>query len=442
MRITIVGLGYVGLPLAVAFALKGHAVSGVDISKDRISRLKAQDNYIGDVTDADLSKVIVSGALNPTDSFESCANAQAVIICVPTPVSDHKDPDLSAIRAATRSIGPFVGKGQTIILKSTTFPTTTENVVQPILEEVSGLKAGVDFHLAYSPERVDPGNTRWTTSNTPAVVGGLTERCSEAAHNVLAELNPDVRIVSSPRVAELEKLLENIFRSVNIALVNELARLCDRMGGVNMWEVVDSAGTKPFGYMPFYPGPGLGGHCIPVDPYYLSWLARKYDFETSFITLSASTNEDMPLYVVDAIQRVLADRGCLEPGNPRVLILGAAYKKNVDDLRHSPAFKIIQVLEKQTQAHVDFCDPHVTRFRKEWVENQPIMKSVECSPDLIASYDVVALVTDHDAFDYQMVANNARFIVDTRNAFHDIGVVADRIRVLGGGNFLNHDSKA
>ncbi len=441
MKISIIGLGYVGLPLAVEFAKKGHQVAGIDISPSRIDRLNACDNYIDDVSDDDLASVVKSGLFTASTTFEACKDSGAVIICVPTPVSEHKDPDLTAIRSASEGIAPFVTAGQIGILKSTTFPTTTENVVQPILENISGLKAGSDFHLAYSPERVDPGNTKWTTANTPIVVGGLTEECSKKASKFLAEITPNVKIVSSPRVAELEKLLENIFRSVNIALVNEMAMLCDRMGGVNLWEVVDAAATKPFGFMPFYPGPGLGGHCIPIDPYYLSWLARKYDFETSFITLSAKTNEQMPFYVVEAIQRVLANRGAETVGKPRVLILGAAFKKNVDDLRHSPAFKIIEVLEQTTSAHVDFCDPHATEFKKEWLPDNPVMKSVEGSPEQIASYDVVVMVTDHDAFDYQMIADNARYIVDTRNAFKGISLPQNKIKVLGAGSFLSHEQK-
>lgn len=438
MKISIVGLGYVGLPLAVEFAKKGHQVVGIDISSNRIKRLQASDNYIDDVSDEDLASVVKSGHFTASTSFEASRGSGAVIICVPTPVSEHKDPDLTAIRSASEGIAPYVIAGQIVILKSTTFPTTTENVVQPILESISGLNAGVNFHLAYSPERVDPGNTKWTTANTPIVVGGLTEECSKKASELIAEITPNVKIVSSPKVAELEKLLENIFRSVNIALVNEMAMLCDRMGGVNLWEVVEAAATKPFGFMPFYPGPGLGGHCIPIDPYYLSWLARKYDFETSFITLSAKTNEQMPFYVVEAIQRVLANRGSETIGKPRVLILGAAFKKNVDDLRHSPAFKIIEVLEQTTSAHVDFCDPHATEFKKEWLTDQPTMASIEGTPEQIASYDVVVMVTDHDAFNYQMIADNARYIVDTRNAFKNIEIELGRIRVLGKGQFLTH----
>ena len=440
MTISIIGLGYVGLPLAVEFAKKGHTVFGIDISSERIEKLKASDNYIADVSDADLSDVIQSGKLLPVPGFEACAESHAIIVCVPTPITENKDPDLTAIKNATTAAGPHIQKGQVVILKSTTFPTTTEEVVKPLLEKASGLKAGSDFHLAYSPERVDPGNKKWTTANTPVVVGGLTAACSTAASAILAEITPNVHVVSSPRVAEMEKLLENIFRSVNIALVNEMAMLCDRMGGINLWEVVEAASTKPFGFMPFYPGPGLGGHCIPIDPYYLSWLARKYDFETSFITLSARTNEEMPFYVVDAIQRILANRGSSTPGKPRVLILGAAFKKNVDDLRHSPAFKIIELLESQTSAAVDFCDPHATEFSKEWIDGSPVMRSVEGSPGQIRSYDVVVLVTDHDAFDFQMIADNAQFIIDTRNAFKGIAISPDRIRVLGAGEFLTHKS--
>jgi len=440
MNISIVGLGYVGLPLAVEFALRDHRVFGVDVSSNKVDLLNSGTNYIGDVSDEDLASVVESGRFTATTTFDVCADADAIIICVPTPVTDNKDPDLTAIRVASEGVADFLKAGQTVILKSTTFPTTTEDVVLPILESVSGLRAGTDFNLAYSPERVDPGNTTWTTRNTPIVIGGLTPACTEAARDVLGIVTPNVHLVSSPRVAEMEKLLENIFRSVNIALVNEMARLCDRMGNVSIWEVVEAAATKPFGFMPFYPGPGLGGHCIPIDPYYMSWLARKYDFEASFITLSARTNEDMPFYVVQAVQRVLADRGFQHPDGPKVLLLGVAFKKNVNDMRHSPALKIFSLLEQTTRTEVDYHDPHVPTFRKEWQDGEPEVQGVALDADNLEAYDAVVVVTDHDAIDYELVAKHARFIIDTRHAFSGMDIPADRIRTIGGGHFLDHNA--
>ncbi len=308
-------------------------------------------------------------------------------------------------------------------------------MVQPILEAaaaLTGLKLGEDFFLAFSPERIDPGNAQFSTANTPVVVGGVTEACTDLAALAMQQVVPNVHRVSSPKVAEMEKLLENIFRSVNIALVNELAQLCDRVGGVSMWEVVDAAATKPFGFMPFYPGPGLGGHCIPIDPYYLSWMARKYDFETSFITLAARVNEDMPFYVGQQVLRAVADLP-VRLSEARVLILGVAFKKDVDDTRHSPAEKVIEVLRSQGIRNLSFSDPFVSKFTVGCGSESETFESEDLSTDVIRGYDVVVLLTDHSSFPYQEIAENADVIIDTRNAFSGVTVDRENIRLLGGG---------
>ncbi|MEZ4698187.1 MAG: nucleotide sugar dehydrogenase, partial [Rhodothermales bacterium] len=299
--IGVVGLGYVGLPLAVEYAKMGFKTIGIDLNSERVLRLNEGHNYIQDVDDVDLANVVEKGTFHAADDFRATEEVDVFFICVPTPVTPHKEPDMKYIESASRAISEHLRPGQLVILKSTTYPDTTEGVVQPILAEAAkkeSMLLGRDYFLAFSPERIDPGNEKFTTANTPVVVGGVTRACTELASKAMGQVVNHIHPVSSPKVAEMEKLLENIFRSVNIALVNELARLCDRMGGISIWEVVEAAATKPFGYMPFQPGPGIGGHCIPVDPYYLSWLARKYDFETSFITLAARINEEMPYKVV------------------------------------------------------------------------------------------------------------------------------------------------
>lgn len=435
--IGVVGLGYVGLPLAVEFADKGFRTIGIDLNQERVLRLNAGQNVIQDVDDDQLRKVVDSGKFTAEDDFELSGEVDVFFICVPTPVTAEKDPDTEYIASAARSIAQRLRPGQLVILKSTTYPDTTEGLVQPILEEAAerdGLALGRDYFLAFSPERIDPGNQQFTTSNTPVVVGGVTTACTELASLTMKQVVDHVHEVSSPKVAEMEKLLENIFRSVNIALVNELAQLCDRIGGISIWEVVEAAATKPFGFMPFFPGPGLGGHCIPIDPYYLSWMARRYDFETSFITLSAKVNEEMPFYVRDAVIRSVA-RLPIRLEDARVLLLGVAFKRDVDDTRHSPAFKVIELLLERGVTRLDYSDPFVPEIAVETRTNAVTMRSVDLSRDIVRNYDVVAIVTDHSAFPYAMIAEEARIIVDTRNAMKNVTHNRDKILLLGGGSF-------
>jgi UDP-N-acetyl-D-glucosamine dehydrogenase len=435
--IGVVGLGYVGLPLAMEYAEQGFKTLGIDLNTERVLRLNSGKNYIQDIEDSVLQRAVETRTFEAADHFELSGVPDVIYICVPTPVTAHKDPDTSYIAAATRSIAQHLRAGQMIILKSTTYPDTTEGLVLPILEEAArerGLQLGRDYFLAFSPERIDPGNRQFTTANTPVVVGGVTKACTELAAYALQQVVAYVHTVSSPKVAEMEKLLENIFRSVNIALVNELAQLCDRMGGISIWEVVEAAATKPFGFMPFTPGPGIGGHCIPIDPYYLSWLARKYDFETNFITLSARTNEEMPFYVVEAMMRAVADQS-VRLADARVLLLGVAFKRDVDDIRHSPALKIWELLEQNGFRHIDYSDPYVNTITPPHKGNQAPRASVSLSEEMIAGYDVIVAVTDHRAFPYALIAEHANRIVDTRNAFKHIPHGREKISLIGGGNF-------
>ena len=338
----VVGLGYVGLPLAVAYASKGFRVTGIDVDRTRVESVNQGQSYISDVSDRKLKTAVKKGRLWATADFDVITDLDVILICVPTPFTMTKDPDISYIIAATEAIQKRLRKGQLVILKSTTFPETTEKIVLPLLE-TSGLKVGLDFHLAFSPERIDPGNNTFTVDNTPVVVGGMTKKCTELAGLMHRKLGPRVIPVSSPRVAEMEKLLENVFRSVNIALVNELACLCDRMGGIDMWEVIGAATSKPFGFMPFYPGPGIGGHCINIDPYFLSWKAREYDFHSNFIELAAQTNENMPYYVFGLTLKALNKKG-VSLSQATILMLGVAFKRDVNDTRNSPALKIMEIL--------------------------------------------------------------------------------------------------
>lgn len=435
--IGVVGLGYVGLPLAVEYADKGYATIGIDLNKERVLRLNAGNNYNQDVPDEAVKRVVESGKLTADDDFKNCGLIDVFYVCVPTPVTEHKDPDTSYIRSATESIAKHLRAGQLIILKSTTYPDTTEGLMKPILEAEGAkknLKLGRDFFLAFSPERIDPGNKHFNTSNTPIVVGGVTPAGTELACRVIQKVVEHVHPVSSPKVAEMEKLLENTFRSVNIALVNELARLCDRIGGISIWEVVEAAATKPFGYMPFYPGPGLGGHCIPIDPYYLSWLARRYDFETSFITLSARINEDMPFYVLDAIIRSVAHQP-VRLQDAKVLILGVAFKKDVDDTRHSPAFRVIELLEEKGITNISYCDPHVSKISVPAGPEKVELEALDVTEKVLAEHDVAVILTDHSAFPYAMIAEHAQTIVDTRNALKHIPHNKDKVVLLGGGEF-------
>ena len=427
-KIGIVGLGYVGLPLAVEFAKANFKVVGIDKSEKKVASLEKSINYIDDVDDNDLKTVLENENLKATTSYAGVKDLDILYICVPTPFTPNKEPDITYIVDSAQEISKELRKDQAVILKSTTFPETTEKVLQPILEQGSGLKAGKDFHLAFSPERIDPGNKIYNTSNTPTVVGGITPLCTEIACKITNQVVSEVVPVSSPRVAEMEKLLENIFRSVNIALVNELARLCDRMGGIDLWEVIDAASTKPFGFMPFYPGPGIGGHCILVDPYYLSWKAREYDFHTNFIELAAETNEDMPFYVLGLVRRVLNDRGVAFSA-AKILILGVAFKKDIDDTRNSPALKVMKLMIQRGAKNVSYNDPFVPKVKVEGQE----YSSIELTDSVIANADLVLITAAHSKYDYENIVAHAKAIVDTRNATKNVKNPEGKVLRLGGG---------
>lgn len=423
--IGVVGLGYVGLPIALEYAKKGISVLGVDVSKEKVSSLNAGKNYIEDLSDDEIRTVVEKGLLKSYTDFAALADADVIFICVPTPFNLNKDPDLSYILNSGREVAKILKKGQLIILKSTTFPGTTEDYLIPVLD-ASGLKPGSDYFIAFSPERVDPGNKQFHTGNTPIVVGGVDAESTyltALANNRIIEL---IYTVANPKIAELEKLLENIFRSVNIALVNELAILAERMDGINVWEVIEAAGTKPFGYMKFLPGPGVGGHCIPIDPYYLSWLARAYDFETKFITLSANTNESMPYHVVNKVIKLIAEMP-IALKDAKVLIVGVAFKKNVKDLRHSPAEPVMRILMENGITHLDYVDPWVPEYE---VDDKKFTAQ-PLSPELFKNYHVSLVITDHDLFDADVIVKNSNTVVDTRNFTSKVKEGRDKIRLLG-----------
>lgn len=414
ITVGIIGLGYVGLPLALEFSGQGIKTFGFDVNKSKIDTLLACKNYIEDINTESIAKVIKDKKLFPTVDFSFIKECDAVYICVPTPFTVNKDPDISFILQAAQDISKNMRAGQVIILKSTTFPGTTEKHVKPILDK-SGLKAGSEYFLAFSPERIDPGNKNWNTQNTPITVGGISPECTEIAALVTNLAVQHVVKVNSPSVAEMEKLLENIFRSVNIALVNELAKLCDRIG-VNIWDVVNAAATKPFGFMPFYPGPGIGGHCILIDPYYLAWMAREYDFETKFINLAAEINESMPFYVKDMVFKEVAKQP-ITIDNAKILILGMAFKKDVDDLRHSPALKVVELLKNENITNIKYYDPYIPTIT---IGSTQIQSECALTESLVKESDVVVITTDHSVFDFQMVADNAKVVIDTRNACKNV----------------------
>ena len=381
-----VGLGYVGLPLAVTFAEAGVPVLGLDAVQQKVDRINAGESYIEDVPSARLAPLVAGGTVRATTSWDALREVNAILICLPTPLTDHREPDLSAVLGASESLARRLRPGHLVVLESTTYPGTTRDEVAPVLER-SGLRAGRDFHLAFSPERVDPGRTDWTTATTPKVVGGLTPACTRRAMEVYGLACETLVPVGSPEVAELTKLLENIFRSVNIALVNELAMLCDRMD-IDVWDVIEAAATKPFGFMPFRPGPGLGGHCIPIDPFYLTWKAREFDLHTEFIELAGKVNSQMPQFCVGKVARALNSHRKALNGS-RVMVVGVAYKANVNDTRESPALKVIELLRGEG-AQVEYHDPHVTALPKLGLE------SAALDAETIDAYDVVVVVTAHD----------------------------------------------
>jgi UDP-N-acetyl-D-glucosamine dehydrogenase len=426
-KIGVVGLGYVGLPLAVEYASKGFITIGIDIDKSKVEKVNRGENYILDVDSEKVKKLVKSGRLSAVSDYSAVDILDVIFICVPTPFNENKEPNISHILDAVENIAKKLRHGQLIILKSTTFPTTTENYVLPILEK-TGLKVGKDFFLAFSPERIDPGNKKWNFSNTPVIVGGVTPECTSIAEIVIKQISKNVHPVSSPRVAEMAKLLENIFRSVNIALVNELAQLCDRIGNIDIWEVIEAASTKPFGFMPFYPGPGIGGHCILVDPYYLSWFAKAYDFHTNFIELAAETNESMPFYIVNLILRELSYLPkTLKDAN--ILFLGVAFKRNVNDTRLSPAIKIMELLMREGALNIFYNDPYVPEI---WV-NSTKLESIELNERELQKFDIVVITTDHSIYDFEFVVRNSKVIIDTRNATKGIENSTAKIVRLGAG---------
>jgi UDP-N-acetyl-D-glucosamine dehydrogenase len=411
-RIGIIGLGYVGLPLVLRFGEERFSVIGFDVDPQKVSKLNAGESYIRHIPAARVQALIKEKRFEATRDFRRLAEADCIIICVPTPLTAKKDPDLQYIEKTADSILQTLRKGQLISLESTTYPGTTEEI---LLERfrATGLEVGKDYFLVFSPEREDPGNPKFSTRTIPKVVGGVTPDCLEAGKTLYGQVIDRIVTVSSTRTAELVKLLENIYRSVNIALVNELKILTDRMG-IDIWEVIDAAATKPFGYTPFYPGPGLGGHCIPIDPYYLSWKAREYDFTTRFIHLAGDVNTSIPYYVVDRIAAVLNDHSKSIRGS-RLLILGVAYKKDVDDVRESPAMEIMELLQHKG-AELSYSDPYIPQLHKMRAYDFSHMRSVELTEQSLAQFDLVLIATDHTTVNYQWVVDHARIVVDTRNA--------------------------
>ena len=416
--VAIVGAGYVGLPLARTFAEAGKHVVLVDIDAERVAEINRGESYIEDVP-ADVFRTLVSsGHVSATTDYDELRDADAILIALPTPLSRQREPDLSILLSATEQIAKRLRPGQLVVLESTTYPGTTTEKLLPLLEQGSGLKAGKDFHLAFSPERVDPGNRDWTTKSVTKVVGGVDDDSTEAAAALYSSAIDTIHRVSSPEAAELTKLLENIFRSVNIALVNELAQLCERMD-IDVWEVVEAAATKPFGFMSFQPGPGLGGHCIPIDPFYLTWKAREYGFSTEFIELAGKVNESMPYYCRSLVSQALNHTRQRSLKGSRILVLGVSYKPDISDMRESPAVKIISLLAN-AGADVAYHDPHVAEFS----EHGLTMESVPLEP---AGYDCVVIVTDHSSVDYDRLIEDAQLVVDLRNATGSNGKSSDKV---------------
>ena len=418
LTVGVVGLGYVGLPLAVEKSKAGFRTIGFDIQEEKVSLVNSGHNYIGDVVDSDLKNLVEKGMLTATTDFSFVKDVDFIAICVPTPLDQHQQPDISYVKASSERISKYLTKETVVVLESTTYPGTTEELVKPILEKGSGLVCGQDFYLGFSPERVDPGNLIYKTKNTPKVVGGIGKNATQVmAAMYRAVLDSEVSEVSSPAVAEMEKILENTYRNVNIGLINELAILCDRMG-ISIWEVIDAAKTKPYGFQAFYPGPGLGGHCIPLDPYYLSWKAREYGFHTSMIESSMMVNDRMPEYCVDRAARIL-NRFQKPLNGSGVLVAGVAYKQDIDDYRESPALEVIEILEK-SGAKVDYYDPYIAQYR---YHGKIVQGMTEISAEQVETYDLVMVTAAHSAVDYEMLQEHAKVIFDTKNVMKQI---ADR----------------
>lgn len=420
----VVGLGYVGLPLAVEKAKAGFKTVGFDVQESKVDMVNAGHNYIGDVVDEELSKLIGTGMLSATNDFSFIKDVDFVAICVPTPLDSHQQPDINYVRSSAELIAKYMKVGTIVVLESTTYPGTTEELLKPILEKGSGLECGKDFYLGFSPERVDPGNAVYKTKNTPKVVGGIGKDAVDVIAAVYeAVLDSDVFKASSPAVAEMEKILENTYRNINIGLANEMAILCNKMG-IDYWEVVDAASTKPYGFQPFYPGPGLGGHCIPLDPYYLSWKAREYGFHTSMIESSMMVNDKMPEYCVERAARILNEKKKPLNGS-KVLVLGVAYKADIDDYRESPALDLIDIF-KRRGADVDFYDPYISEYKYHG-ELHKGLDSVDGT--LIGRYDLIVIAASHSNVDYDMINKNASSVFDTKNAMKKI-TERDKIEVL------------
>lgn len=421
-KLGVVGLGYVGLPLAVEKAKAGYEVIGFDVQSKKVDMVNNGNNYIGDIVDSDLKNLVKNKKLKATTDFSFVKEVDTVCICVPTPLDIYKQPDLSYVTDSTRSVAKYLHRGMLVVLESTTYPGTTEEVCKPLLEE-SGLKCGEDFFLAFSPERVDPGNKQYKTKNTPKIVGGCTPECTEVAAMLYRSvLQSDVMEVSSPAVAEMEKILENTFRNINIALANEMAILCSRMK-IDVWEVIEAAKTKPYGFMPFYPGPGLGGHCIPLDPFYLEWKAKEYDFHTKLIETAGQINDYMPEFVVENAMKLLNTHKKAMNGS-KVLLMGVAYKADIDDLRESPVLKVIEHLEKNG-ADVYYNDPYIPEF----VHKDKKYNSVEWE-QVIKDMDIVIITTAHSCYDYEKIVEKADILYDTRNATKDVKNNRNKINKL------------
>lgn len=424
ITVGVVGLGYVGLPLAVEKARAGFRTIGFDVQEEKVNLVNSGHNYIGDVIDDDLKELVEDEKLSATTDFTFVKDADFIAICVPTPLDRHQQPDISYVKNSTIEISKHLTKNTMVVLESTTYPGTTEELIKPLLEEGSGLKCGEDFYLGFSPERVDPGNAIYKTKNTPKVVGAIGKDATEVIASMYrAVLEGDVYEVSSPAIAEMEKILENTYRNVNIGLINELAMLCDKMN-INLWEVVDAAKTKPYGFQAFYPGPGLGGHCIPLDPYYLSWKAREYGFHTSMIESSMMINDKMPEYCVERASKIL-NRFKKSLNGSKILILGVAYKQDIDDYRESPAIRVIEELEL-TGAIVDYYDPYISSYKERGVAKEGLK---EISESIVASYDLVMVTAAHTTVDYEMIHRSAKAVFDTKNVMKNLEN-RDNIEVL------------
>ena len=419
IKVGVVGLGYVGLPLAVEKANAGYETIGFDVQESKVDMVNRGENYIGDVVDAKLKQLVEEGKLRATTDFSFIKDVDTVCICVPTPLDLYKQPDLSYVINSTKAVAEYIHRGMIVILESTTYPGTTEEVLKPILEK-SGLKCGEDFFLAFSPERVDPGNKQYNTKNTPKVVGGCTKACTEIAAALYENvLEGEIHRVSSPAVAEMEKILENTFRNINIGLANEMAILCNRMG-IDVWEVIDAAKTKPYGFMPFYPGPGLGGHCIPLDPFYLEWKAKEYDYHTKLIETSGIINDSMPEFVLENIMKILNLHKKALNGS-KVLVMGLAYKNDIDDYRESPALKVIELLEKNG-AEVIVNDPYCPEAKYK----DKKYYSVDWK-EVIDESDIVVITTNHSCYDYDEIVKRAKLVYDTRNATKNVSNDREKI---------------